>query len=325
MDKSRPILELQGLTREFRTGGLFGNGLVRAVDSVDLCVMPGEAVGVVGESGSGKTTLARCAVRLLAPSSGRVVFDGTDLGTIDGPVLRRRRREFQIIFQDVPGSMDSRMTVKGIIAEPFAAQKVGTPAERDAWVRELAESVALEPSVLQRRPEELSGGQQQRVVIARALALRPRLLVADEPVAALDPSVQAQILNLLSSLCTGRNLTLLLISHSLAVVRHLCGRVIVMLCGRVIEDSAAECFFQAPRHPYSRALLSSSRVGLNEAREHSAAPEPVERRPAPGCAYRLQCPEARPECSGSVPRLLASGTERGSENKVACFLYTSFD
>jgi oligopeptide/dipeptide ABC transporter ATP-binding protein len=319
MTASQPILELRGLTCEFRSGGLLGGALLRAVDSVDLSVMPGDAVALVGESGSGKTTLARCALRLLVPTAGKVLFDGVALEELDGPALRRKRREFQMIFQDALASMDPRMTVQSIIAEPFAAQGLGSPADRAKWVRELACSVALDDSALARHPEELSGGQQQRVVIARALALRPRLLLADEPVAALDPSVQAQILNLLADLRVQRGLTLVLISHSLAVVRHLCDRVVVMYSGRIVEDAAAELFFAGPKHPYSRALLSSAPSDIGEVRSYSTAPEPLGPLPSAGCAFHPRCQEVLPRCRCEVPPL----SVLGAENKVACFLYTS--
>ena len=319
MSAPRPLLELRGLGCDLRSGGMTGGSVVRAVDSVDLRVLPGEAVGIVGESGSGKTTLARCAVALLAPTSGQVLFDGMDLAPLDAAALRRKRREFQIIFQDAPASLSPRMTVARIIAEPFEAQDLGSTGERAAWVRDLAQSVALDPSLLERHPYELSGGQQQRVVIARALALRPRLVVADEPTAALDPSVQAQILNLLADLRARRGLALLLISHSLPVVRHLCDRVLVMYSGRIVEEAPAEPFFAAPKHPYSRLLLSSTTRGLDEAPRRDIPAEPPEARSMSGCAFHPRCSEYRAECALGVPPLL----DMSSGNKVACFLYTS--
>ncbi len=235
-----PLLKIRGLSIGF------GHGLNRrqALADIDLDVFPGDTLGIVGESGSGKTTLARAALRLVTPACGTVEFDGVDLMRLPPRELRRKRRDFQFIFQDAAGSLDPRMTVREILLEPFRAHNLGGKAERDAWIRQLLTDVSLNPEILERKPSLLSGGQQQRVGIARALALRPRLLIADEPVSALDASVQAQILNLLEELKLRYGLTLILISHSLPVVRYLCNRVVVLSRGRIVEDALSGDFFE---------------------------------------------------------------------------------
>ncbi len=308
-----PLLKIDALRRDFLVGGR----VVRAVDGVSLEVPAGAALGVVGESGCGKSTLARCAVRLLEPTSGHVSFDGTDLGTLTREELRRRRREFQIIFQDPFGSLDPRMPVRRILLEPFEAHRIASGPEREARLPSLLREVGLEPTLLERYPADLSGGEQQRVAIARALALQPRLLIADEPVSALDASVQALVLNLLDDIRRRLGVTLILISHDLAAVRYACERIIVMYLGRVVEERKAEELFRDPLHPYSRLLLDSlpgRRAGL-------PPPAPVPDGPAPppaGCLFRPRCPRALPICSSAPPPLQA----RGDGDKVACFLYT---
>jgi oligopeptide/dipeptide ABC transporter ATP-binding protein len=315
-----PLLRLRRLTKEFATG-TWGGGSFRAVHEIDLSIEAGEVVGLVGESGCGKSTVARCIVKLTAPTSGSIEFDGEDLDSLSPSSLRRKRREFQIIFQDAAASLDPHWTVRKTLLEPFDAQGLGTRVERKEWICEVLDSVALDRALLDRYPGQLSGGQQQRIVIARALALRPRLLVADEPVSALDASVQAQILNLLADLRRKFNLTLLLISHSLPVVRYLCKRVVVMYLGRIIEDSPAESFFRAPLHPYSRALLASMPEIAPDLRQakpklQGEIPSPVD--PPSGCAFHPRCPEVLAHCRASRPIL-----EPVQENQqVACFLYS---
>jgi oligopeptide/dipeptide ABC transporter ATP-binding protein len=292
---------------------------IRVLTDIDLEVQPGDTLGIVGESSCGKTTLARCALRLLEPDSGTVEFDGIDLLQLPREELRRKRREFQIVFQDAASSLDPRMTVGQILSEPFEAHGLGTRKERSIWVGDLLDLVALDRALAGQVPGRLSGGQQQRVGIARALALKPRLLVADEPVSALDASVQAQILNLLADLQRRLGLTMILISHSLAVVRYLCNRVIVMYCGRIVEEAAADAFFREPRHPYSRMLLAST-PGLSPEPNASGAIRgdlPSPSNPPPGCAFHPRCPLAFEKCRSDTPVLT---TEPGS--RVACFLYT---
>jgi oligopeptide/dipeptide ABC transporter ATP-binding protein len=315
-----PLLSIEHLCKDFATGVL-ARRRVRVLDDISLRVYPGETLGLVGESGGGKTTLARCALRLIEPTAGSVFFDGTDLLRLPPAALRLRRREFQMVFQDPAASVHPRMTVGQILSEPLAVHRMGTRQEREARVRELLEDVGLDAAFMGRRPSQLSGGQQQRLVVARALALKPRLLIADEPVSALDASVQAQILNLLTEIRRRFGLTLILISHSLPVVHYLCSRIAVLYLGRLVEVSTAEEFFSAPRHPYSQALARSTPALDTPA----AWPEGAARgesgsiaRPPRGCRYHPRCPSALARCRTDTPDL----TVTDGENRVACFLYS---
>jgi peptide/nickel transport system ATP-binding protein len=315
-----PILEVRGLQKSFGTGLLQKGRSVRALAGVDLRIEQGETLGVVGESSCGKTTLARCALLLLMPDSGSVYFDGCDLLRLSPAELRARRSEFQMVFQDPFSSLDPRMTVSEVLAEPFDIQKRSKGHSRDGRVLELLEVVALDRSLLGRRPSELSGGQQQRIAIARALALKPRLLVADEPISALDASVRAQILNLLGSLRQSLGLTLILISHSLSAVQYLCTRVAVMYLGRIVEEAPAADFFRGPLHPYSQALLESVPIMNPEQggkKPVLAGDVPSPAAPPPGCAFHPRCPRAFARCREESPALRSS-----QAGKVACFLYT---
>ncbi|HYK88055.1 MAG TPA: ABC transporter ATP-binding protein [Acidobacteriota bacterium] len=317
-----PILSIKNLSKDYSAGGIWAGRMIRALDHVSLDIAPGEMLGLVGESGCGKTTLARCALRLTPPTSGSVYFDGVDLNLLSSDALRRKRREFQIIFQDPFAALDPNMRIRQILLEPFQAHGLGTRGDREKWIRELAEAVSLDPLLLSRRPANLSGGQQQRVGIARALSLKPRLLVADEPVSALDVSVQAQILNLLAELQRRFGLTLILISHSLPVVHYLCSRVAVMYLGRIVEEAPASEFFAKPKHPYSELLLQSMpSLTLSGARLPSPGKGelPKATAPPPGCAFHPRCPHARAQCRKDVPTLSACGLD----SRVACFLYTS--
>jgi oligopeptide/dipeptide ABC transporter ATP-binding protein len=259
--------------------------------------------------------------RLLEPTAGAVYFDGCNLLSLSPSRLRRKRREFQIVFQEPYASFDPRMTIRQILTEPYVAHGLGTPAERDSRVLELIDSVALDRAFLDRQPGSLSGGQQQRVAIARALALNPRLLLADEPVSALDASVQAQILNLLADLQKRLSLTIILISHELPVVHYLCTRVAVMYFGRVVEEAPTELFFRQAKHPYSRALLANiPRIDLSKGKGKrpltGEIPSPTN--PPAGCSFHPRCPEVHERCRREVPEL--ENCDR--ENRVACFLYT---
>ena len=253
------LLEVSGLTKDFtRHKRLFGQGTTtRAVDSVTFDIVEGETFGLVGESGSGKTTTGRCILRLIEPTSGEVRLRGDDVLAFTKQRLRAARREMQIVFQDPYSSLNPRMRARDIVEEPLIIHRIGSRAERRDRVRELFALVGLDPSHLARYPHEFSGGQRQRIGIARALALNPSFVIADEPVSALDVSVRAQIVNLLMDLQQQLALTYLFIAHDLGLVRHICGRVAVMYQGRIVEMGTTETIFAAPAHPYTRALLSA--------------------------------------------------------------------
>ena len=254
-----PLLEVRHLTKEFsRKKGLFGKGTtVRAVDDVSFTIEKGETFGLVGESGSGKTTTGRCILRLIEPTSGEVLFDGRDVLALSRGDLRRARRDMQIVFQDPYSSLNPRMRVADIVEEPLIIHRLGSKVERRARVKELFALVGLNPDHLERYPHEFSGGQRQRIGLARALALNPSLIVADEPVSALDVSVQAQVVNLLMELQQRLGLTYLFIAHDLRLVEHICTRTAVMYLGRIVEMGETAKLFSAPQHPYTRALLSA--------------------------------------------------------------------
>ena len=254
-----PLLEVRDLVKEFtRRGGLFQKpSIVRAVDHVSFSIDEGETFGLVGESGSGKTTTGRCILRLIEPSSGEVRFKGEDVLAFSRARMRQARKDMQIVFQDPYSSLNPRMRVGDIVEEPLIIHRTGPRAQRSARVAELFELVGLDPSQLSRYPHQFSGGQRQRIGLARALALHPSLIIADEPVSALDVSVQAQVINLLMDLQDRLKLTYLFIAHDLRLVRHICSRVAVMYLGRIVEMGPTERLFDAPAHPYTRALLSA--------------------------------------------------------------------
>lgn len=256
---SSPLLVVNGLVKEFRARrGLFGAmSTVRAVDNVSFTVERGETFGLVGESGSGKTTTGRCALRLIEPTAGEIRFGDLDVRALDAGQLRAARRHFQIVFQDPYSSLDPRMRVGSIVEEPLRIHRVGTRAERQERVRHLFELVGLDAGSVSKYPHEFSGGQRQRIGLARALALEPSLVVADEPVSALDVSVQAQVVNLLLDLQAQLGLTYLFIAHDLRLVREVCTRVAVMYRGRIVELAPVDRLYDAPAHPYTQALLSS--------------------------------------------------------------------
>ncbi len=257
-----PLLEIRDLTKVFPLGesifGGGGRGEVRAVDGVSLEIHPGETLGLVGESGSGKSTLGRLVLRLIEPTSGEIVFEGHDLLAASRRDMRRLRRDMQIIFQDPFGSLDPRMRVEDVIGEPLVIHERLSLAIRRTRVAELLRAVGLDDSALRRFPHEFSGGQRQRIVIARALALRPKFIVADEPVSALDVSVGAQIVNLLAQLQRDFGLTYLFISHSMPVVRYLATRIAVMYRGRIVEVGTTEQITERPQHAYTRSLLEAT-------------------------------------------------------------------
>jgi peptide/nickel transport system ATP-binding protein len=314
-----PIFEINNLVKDFQAGGI-SRRRTRVVDHVSTAVAPGEVRGIVGESGSGKTTLARCSIRLIEPTSGSTYFGGRSLTDMSRAELRDARREFQMVFQDPFSSLNPSMTVEEILREPLQIHAMGQCGEQRERVSELIDAVALDEAWMKRRPTELSGGQQQRVGIARALALKPRLLIADEPVSALDVSVQAQILNLLSDLKRRYALTLILISHSLYVVHYLCTHVSVMYRGRIVEEAPTSSFFAGPKHPYSRMLLAampvldpSGKMSIRMVKENAAsAPEP-----GSGCAFYPCCPQRLPICREQKPEL----REVAPGESAACFLF----
>jgi ABC-type oligopeptide transport system ATPase subunit len=254
-----PLLDVRHLVKEFtRKKGLVGKATtLRAVDDVSFTIERGETFGLVGESGSGKTTTGRCILRLIEPTSGEVIFDGRDVLALSRAEMRAARRQMQIVFQDPYSSLNPRLRVEDIVEEPLVIHKLGSKSERRQRVRDLFELVGLNPDHLRRFPHEFSGGQRQRIGLARALALNPSLVIADEPVSALDVSVQAQVVNLLMDLQQQLALTYLFIAHDLRLVEHICGRVAVMYLGRIVELGETAKLFASPQHPYTRALLSA--------------------------------------------------------------------
>jgi oligopeptide transport system ATP-binding protein len=320
-----PLLEVRNLVKHFQVGGgLFGGraGVVRAVDGVSFEIRRGETLGLVGESGCGKTTTGRCILQLERPTSGQVFFEGHDLTTLDEDALRPIRRRMQVIFQDPYSSLNPRMTVGQIIAEPLAVHGiVADRAERARRVRELLSHVGLLPQHMQRYPHQLSGGQRQRVGIARALALNPDFIVCDEPVSALDVSIQAQIINLLEDLQAQFGLTYLFVAHDLSVVRHISDRVAVMYLGKIVEITDRKSLYDSPLHPYTKALLSAVPIPdpvLEAQRERvvlgGEVPSPLS--PPPGCVFHPRCPIAVDRCRGEVPDL----REIRPAHRAACLL-----
>ncbi|HEY0419648.1 MAG TPA: oligopeptide/dipeptide ABC transporter ATP-binding protein [Acetobacteraceae bacterium] len=306
------------MTRHFPTQGFVRRGRpVQAVTDLSLAIAPGEAVGLVGESGSGKSTVGRLLLGLLPPTAGHVLFEGQDLAAAPRAALRRLRARMQLVFQDPYGSLDPRRSVGAQITDALDIHDIVPPAERPARVEALLANVGLAPEHAARLPHEFSGGQRQRIGIARALATNPDFLVADEPVSALDVSVQAQVLALLADLRRRLGLAMLFISHDLPVVRHLCDRVVVMYLGRVMEDGPTEQVFRAPRHPYTRALLSAAPSLYPERRRtrillQGEPPSPAN--PPSGCVFRTRCPHALPACAGPVPALRPIG----ERHRAAC-------
>jgi len=254
-----PLVEVVNLVKHFeRGGGLFARKtLLRAVDDVSFSIEAGETFGLVGESGSGKSTIGRCMLRLIEPTSGHVRFRGEDVLSFDRTRMRAARRDMQMVFQDPYSSLNPRMRARDIVEEPLAIHRIGAKAERRERVAELFRLVGLDPAHLERYPHEFSGGQRQRIGLARALALNPSFIIADEPVSALDVSIQAQVINLLLDLQDRLQLTYLFIAHDLRLVRHICSRVAVMYLGKIVESGATASIFAAPQHPYTRALLSA--------------------------------------------------------------------
>jgi oligopeptide transport system ATP-binding protein len=318
-----PILELRDVRTHFPVsqGFLFKRhlGTVKAVDGVSLSLARGEVLGLVGESGCGKSTLARTIMQLLPTTAGAIVLEGKNLTTGSLSDVHGIRRDLQMVFQDPYASLNPRMTVYATLAEPLLVHRVCPPAAVPARVAELMQIVGLAPRFMQKYPHEFSGGQRQRIAIARALALKPKIIIADEPVSALDVSIQAQILNLLAQLVRQMNLSLVFIAHDLSVVKHISDRVAVMYLGKIVELGRAADIIERPRHPYTRALVSAIPTPSPEverARQRIVLPgdPPSPMNPPAGCAFHPRCPHAREICQAAVPPLAT--VEPGRE--VAC-------
>jgi len=319
----RPLVRLTSVTRQFvgpRTGLRGGRRLVNAVDGVDLEVKPGTTFGIVGESGSGKSTLARMITGLIPPTSGRVEIDGVDLASLDRSATNRMRRDVQMIFQDPYGSLNPRRRVGSIIADPLVIHGAN-PSTIRPTVQSLMERVGLNPEHYNRFPNEFSGGQRQRIGIARALALQPRLIVCDEPVSALDISIQAQIVNLLQQLQTELNLTFVVIAHDLGVVQHIADRVAVMYLGRIVEIADTDELFAAPRHPYTKALLAAAPAGhpsANGQRQLLQGDLPSPSDHPSGCRFHPRCQSRQDDCTRAEPDLLTVLGDPATR-RAACF------
>ena len=317
------ILEVRDLVKHFPVGGGFFGGkpaLVKAVDGVSFSIRRGETLGLVGESGCGKTTAGRCILQLETPTSGQIIFEGQDLTGLTHQELRKVRRRMQVIFQDPYSSLNPRMTVGQIIAEPLAVHAI-VPERwaRKARVTQLLSHAGLLPAMADRYPHELSGGQRQRVGVARALAMEPSLIICDEPVSALDVSIQAQIINLLEELQAEFGLTYLFVAHDLSVVRHISDRVAVMYLGKIAEITDRKSLYESPQHPYTKALLSAVPIpdpAVEAGRERvvlgGEVPSPLS--PPPGCVFHPRCPIAVDECRRIVPEL----REVRPDHQAAC-------
>jgi oligopeptide/dipeptide ABC transporter ATP-binding protein len=319
-----PLLEIKSLTKHFasKQGFFRKEKVVRAVDGVNLTVYPGETVSIVGESGCGKSTTGRCILRLIEPTEGEILFEGQDIRKLNEADLRRARRNMQLVFQDPFASLNPRKTVGQILEDPLIVHGIGTAADRRRQVEEMIDIVGLSKQHLDRFPHEFSGGQRQRIGIARALILRPKLIIADEPVSALDVSIQAQILNLMQDLQKEFKLTYLFISHDLSVVRHISDRVAVMYLGKVVEVADKQTLYEKPTHPYTQALLSAVPVPNPHQTTQRIILEgdmPSPANPPSGCTFHPRCRHCMDICKTAAPPL----KELSADHWVSCHLEKS--
>jgi len=318
------LLEVENLKMYFPIlGGVLRHrvGWVYAVDGVSLRVSPGETLGLVGESGCGKTTLGRTIARLHKPTAGQVRFDGKDLSRMKQRELREVRRDLQMIFQDPFESLNARHTIQEILQEPFIIHKIGSSLDLEEEILQLLGRVGLDDDVLTRFPHEFSGGQRQRIGIARAIALKPKMVICDEPVSALDVSIQSQILNLLLELQTEMKLTYLFIAHDLAVVKHISDSIAVMYLGKIVEYADADTLYQYPAHPYTHALLSAIPIPDPDVRKKKnilSGDVPSSIHPPPGCVFHTRCPYVRDFCKETVPGLEPAPGTSGEHHMQAC-------
>lgn len=320
---TQPLLKLEGLKKHFATtsGGAFSKvkGTVKAVDGIDLEINPGQTIGLVGESGCGKTTAGRTILKLYEPTDGKIIFNGEDITDLTPKQMKPYRSQMQMIFQDPFASLNPRHTVGSLIAAPFEIQGITPEGGVVAEVQRLMARVGLNPEHINRYPHEFSGGQRQRIGVARAIALKPKLIVADEPVSALDVSIQAQVVNLLEDLQDEFNMAYIFVAHDLSVVQHISDRVIVMYLGKVMEEADKVDLFSHPRHPYTKALLSAVPVPdpkIGRTRERiilkGDLPSPVN--PPAGCVFNTRCWKAQDRCRTEVPQLMQIGTN----HRIAC-------
>jgi oligopeptide/dipeptide ABC transporter ATP-binding protein len=318
------LLEINNLKMYFPIhGGVLRRkvGQVYAVDGVSFKVRAGETLGIVGESGCGKTTVGRTIARLYQPTAGRVIFDGQDLATLPAKALREVRRDLQMIFQDPFESLNARHTIRDILQEPFEIHNIGTLQDRETEIFKLLKRVGLAENVLTRFPHEFSGGQRQRIGIARALALKPKLIICDEPVSALDVSIQSQILNLLLELQAEMSLTYIFIAHDLAVVKHVSDCIAVMYLGKIVEYADADSLYKNPAHPYTFALLSAIPVPdpiVKKKKQILSGDVPSPIHPPSGCVFHTRCPYVRDYCKVEVPKLVPEPETNDDTHLQAC-------
>ena len=318
MDETKPILEVQGLTKYFDAA----NGKkVHAVENVSFSLARGETLGIVGESGCGKSSMGRTILKIHDSTSGKIIFDGEDITKLSTKQMVPYRKRMQMIFQDPYASLNPRMTVGEIIEEPMVIHKMGTSAERKAIVQDLIHTVGLKPDHIRRYPFEFSGGQRQRIGIARALALNPEFIICDEPISALDVSIQAQVINLLEKLQHERGFSYLFIAHDLEMVHHISHKIGVMYLGNMVEYGTSDEVYKTPLHPYTKALISASPIPdpeLAKAKKRiileGEVPSPLD--PPKGCPFAVRCPHCSDRCKNEKPQTYEVGA-----HKVACFLY----